>query len=177
MPHHLEKRFRRQDARAFRERRLWRIALGQNKRPACAARRKRHGEGAAYRPELAGQREFTGKFLAGECFRWQLSARRENAERDWQVEAARVLRQFRRREIHGDASRRKFEVPVVERCPHAIACFAHFGVGQADDVKRRQSRPQVNFDRHFGRVDAYKRAARHGRDSHDSHLSQWRRTL
>ncbi len=57
---------------------------------------------------------------------------------------------------------------VVQRRPHAVSRFAHLGIGQADDMEGRQSGPQMHLDGDLGRVDAGKRAARHGGDGHGS---------
>src|SRR3989475_12851916 len=57
---------------------------------------------------------------------------------------------------------------MVERCSHAVAGFANFGVRQTDDVKRRQPRPEVHLHGHLGPVDTRERAARYRGDGHAS---------
>ncbi len=116
--------------------------------------------------QLAGQRELARELLARERIRRELTARREDAERDRQIEPGGILGQLRRREVNGDAPRRKFESHVIQRSAHSIARFAHFRIRQADDVERRQPRTQVHLDGDFGRVDASERAARYGGDCH-----------
>jgi hypothetical protein len=51
---------------------------------------------------------------------------------------------------------------VIQRGTHAIARLAHFGVGQPNNMERGQSRPEVNFDRYFRRINTRERAARNG---------------
>src|SRR5207247_1981451 len=101
----------------------------------------------------------------------KLAARSEDAQRDREIEAARILGQLGRGEIDRDAARRKFEASVVERGAHAVACFAHFRIRQSDDVKGGQSRPQVYFHGHFRRVDTRERAACHGGNRHSFPLA------
>src|SRR5690606_29336731 len=116
-----EERARGQDARAFRERRLRRIGLRQDEGTTRLARAERHGERAPDAAQLPGQRKLAGELLALERLRRELAARGEDAERDGQVEARRVLRQLRRREVDRHAARRKLEAGMVERRPDAIA--------------------------------------------------------
>ena len=55
-----------------------------------------------------------------------------------------------------------FELGVIQRGAHAILGLAHLGVGQPDDGERRQARPEMNLDGHFGRINPRERTARHG---------------
>ena len=119
-----------------------RVAFRQHESASGGARRQRHGERAAHRAQLAGERELARELVAVERLQRELAARGEDAERDRQVEAAGVLRQVGRREIDRDAPRGKLEMRVVERRAHAVARFAHLGIGQADDVERGSPGPR-----------------------------------
>src|SRR6185503_5506241 len=162
----LKQRTRGQNAGARGERGLRRIALRQYEGASCTACGKRHGERAAHRAQLAGQRKLAGKFLSVERRGRELAARGEDPERDRQIEAARVLRQLGRREIDRDAARGKLEMRMVERGPYTVACLAHLGIRESDDMKCGQTRTEVNLHGHLGRVDTGKRAARHRSDRH-----------
>jgi len=48
---------------------------------------------------------------------------------------------------------------VIEGRAHTVARLTYFGIGQSDDVKRGQSRPEMNFDGYLGRVNTRERAA------------------
>ncbi len=69
---------------------------------------QRHRQRAADRPQLAGQRQLAGEFVAPE-HRAASWPRQQHAQRDRQVEAAALLGQVRRREVDGDAPRREIE--------------------------------------------------------------------
>jgi hypothetical protein len=166
--HYFEQRAGRQDACTGGEGGLRRIALRKDERASGRARREGHRERPAHGAQLASERKLAGEFLPLERGQGELAARREDAHRDRQVEAAGVLRQLGGREIHRDAARRKFEVRMVERCAHAVARLAHLGVGQANDMERRQPRAEVHLHGHLGRVDAGKRAARHRSNRHEA---------
>src|SRR5690606_23730040 len=126
----------------------------------------RHGERAPDAAQLPGQRKLAGELLALERLRRELAARGEDAERDGQVEARRVLRQLRRREVDRHAARRKLEAGMVERRPDAIARLAHLRVGQADDVKGGQAWSEVDLDGDLGRLHSGERPAEDGGDTH-----------
>ena len=136
---HGEKTARRMDHGVFHERRFLGAARGKRERPCVAMRLERHGERAANRAQVAGERELAGE-LVSRCRRHRkLSRGDENAERDGQIEASRFLGQIGRRQVDGDFARRKFEMRVLQRCAHAIAALLHCGFGQADKVESGQS--------------------------------------
>ena len=60
-----------------------------------------------------------------------LAGGREDADRDRQIVAARLLGQIGGREIDGDLARRKFELRVLQRRAHAIARLLDLGVRAA----------------------------------------------
>ena len=91
-----------------------------------------HREGAPHRPERAGQRELAREFAVCKRFSRNLPARGQDAERDGQVEAPRLLRQIGGRKIDGDTAHGEIEAAVLQRGAHALAAFADFEIGQAD---------------------------------------------
>ncbi|SAL83148.1 hypothetical protein AWB68_06798 [Caballeronia choica] len=94
-----------------------------------------HREGAAHRAERARQRQFAREFAPRKRLDGNLPARREDAKRDGQVEAAGLFREIGGSEVDGDAANRKFEAAVLKRGAHALAAFADFEVGQPDNRK------------------------------------------
>ena len=93
----------------------------------------------------------------------------EDADGHGQVEAGALFLDVGGREVDGDVRRRHVEAGVLDGGAHAVAAFAHGGVGQADGVKviflglcRR-----VDFDVDDVRVDAVDSSAEgfeeHGR--------------
>jgi hypothetical protein len=62
-----------------------------------------------------------------------LPAGRQDAQGDRQVEAARILRQVRRSQIHRDPLVvREFETRVLDGRSHALARLPDFHIDQAD---------------------------------------------
>ena len=81
----------------------------------------------------------------------------EDPERNWQVERRAGLPDVGRREIHGDAMRRKLESRVPDRALHAVPAFADAGVGQADQREKGQAERDVDFDVDRARFDSEER--------------------
>ncbi|MNT68640.1 hypothetical protein D3C72_2068900 [compost metagenome] len=94
-----------------------------------------------------------------ERFGRNLAAGGQDAQRDGQVEAAGLLGQVGRCQVDGDAAVGEFVAAVEDGGAHALAAFAHAGVGQADDGEDRQAVGQVRFHAHRRRGDAGQRAA------------------
>jgi hypothetical protein len=113
------------------------------------ADRGAHGERAAHRAQVAGEREFAGEFVGIQPGRLDLFRGDQDAERDRQVETAGFLGQVGRGEVHGDAPLRELEAAVLDRGAHAVAGFLDFGVGQADQGEGRQAGGEMDFDRDF----------------------------
>jgi hypothetical protein len=57
------------------------------------------------------------------------------------TDAKRVIQPF-----HCDLARRKFELRVLQRGAHAIARLSDLGVGQTNQLERRQPARNMNFD-------------------------------
>jgi hypothetical protein len=129
--------------------------------------REREHQRAAHRPQRPGQRQLAHQFVAVEHVRRRAGRRREDADRNRQVEAPGPLGQIGRREVHGDPARREVEAAVQQRGADPLAALADLGVGQPHDVERRQPVGQVDLDRDRRRIDADQAAAvddgeRHG---------------
>ena len=111
------------------------LAAGStNARPSRRARqrhRQRAADRRAARRSAPARRRIRS---AASALRGNLARGGEDAERDRQVEAARLLRQVGGREVDGDLARRELELRVLQRGAHAVARLAHLGVGQADEV-------------------------------------------
>ena len=82
------------------------------------------------------------------------SGRREDPERDRRIERGARLADVRRREVDGDAMRRKLESGVADRGTNPVAALADARVGKADHRERREAERHVHFDLNRTRVDA-----------------------
>ena len=92
--------------------------------------------------------------------RIELAVGRQKAQRDRQVEAARLLGQVGRRQVDDDPLVvRKREAALLQRRAHPLARLLDLDVGQADEREARQPVGQVHLDRHGGGVQAIERAA------------------
>ena len=97
------------------------------------------------------------------CAAFDDALRREDAERDRQIERRAGLADVGRRQVDGDAVRRKLEAGVADRAAHAIAALAHAGVGQADHRERRQAERHVHLHMDRAGFDAEERRRSAGR--------------
>jgi hypothetical protein len=165
---HVDARNQRRFRRAFQRHVDLRHALAAPDRRRMVTRRAAdHREGAAHRTQRAGQRKLAREFAMRERFSGNLPACGENAERDRQVETVGLFREIGWREIDGDATDGKVGAAVLERGAHALAAFADFEIGQADDGKRRQPVGEMDFDDDFGRAPRSGRAAADHGKRHD----------
>lgn len=161
---HFEKRSGGQDASVARQCGFGSVLRRQHKRAAAGG--EGHRKRPAHRAKLTCQRQFADELMAFQRPGGELAARGKDPERDRQVEPARVLGQVGRRKIDRDAARGKLESGVVERCANAVLGFANFGIRQADDGERGQSRAEVNLDSDFRCADSDERAAPHNGERH-----------
>ena len=92
------------------------------------------------------------------------SHRRQQPERDGQVEMAAFLLQVRRRQIDGDALHRQAEPDGGERRPHPLAALRHRLVRQADDMERRQAAAEMHLDIDLAHLDPVEGDRRNMRD-------------
>ena len=125
-------------------------------------------QGTTHRPQSTGQRQLAGELVLRQCATVDLARRRQDAQRDRQIETATLLRQIGRRQIDRDAPLGKIEAAGLQRGTHPVAGLAHLGVGQADQRERRQTVGQMGFDDDLGRRHAIERprvdqGERHGR--------------
>ena len=128
--------------------------------------RQRHRERAANGAQVAGQREFAREFVGGERGARNLSAGRQDAQRDRQIVAPRFLRQIGRRQVDRDLARRYFEAGILQCSTHAIARLAHFGVRKSHEMDPGQAPADVHLHRHARGGDAGERAAVQNGDGH-----------
>jgi len=97
----------------------------------------------------------------------ELSARGQDAKRDRQVEAARVLGQVGRRQVDRDALvAREFEAGILDRRAHPLARFLDLGVGQPDQREAGQAVGQMHLDLHRSRLQPQQGAALHQSKTH-----------
>ncbi len=91
--HHLHQAARRADRQPCHAGRCLRAGLGQHQRALmrCAAHRQCQRQGAAHGPQLAGQRQLAGELEGLGSRRVPVAGRGEDAQRDRQVEAPRLL--------------------------------------------------------------------------------------
>jgi len=74
------------------------------------------------------------------------SNRRQQAQRDRQIEVGAFLRQIGRRQVHGDPLRRERQADRCQRGMHALAALGDSLVGQADDRESRQTGGKLNLN-------------------------------
>ena len=134
---------------------------------ATAVQGQRHGQRAAHRPQLARQGQLAGEFVARESRRIDLTARRQDAHRNRQIEAPRVLGQVGWRQVDRDPLVvRKLQARVLQRRAHPLAGFLDLHVGQSDQREAGQSIGQMHLDGDTGGVQAEERATLHQRQTH-----------
>jgi hypothetical protein len=136
------------------QRRFAGAGFGQDEMLAVAGRLQGHGQRAANRAQLAGQRQLAGKFVVGQMLAGNLPAGGEDTQRDGQVETAGFFWQIGRRQVNCDAFRRKLEPGINDGGANAIARFLDFSIWQADEGEAGQATGQMRLDRHRRRVEA-----------------------
>ena len=141
--------------------------------PSPRPRASRQRQRAAHRPQLAGQTQLAGKFIALQRRRVDLSVGGQDAQRDRQVEAPRILRQLGRRQVDGDALvGREGQAALQQRRAHALTRFLDLRVGQANEREAGQAVGQMHFHLHRWRGHAIQSAAHHHGQSHVTPLRE-----
>src|SRR4051812_23318599 len=108
----IEKGRRAEHARVSNQRGFGRVGIRQHERSTAAGGAVSHRQGAAYRSQLACERELPRELVLIEVIARYLARRGEDAERNGQVKAPAFLRKIGRGQIDGDASRWKFKATV-----------------------------------------------------------------
>jgi len=111
-----------------------------------AQQRRQHARDAT---QITRQRQFSQELALVQLFAWHLTTRGQDAQRDGQVEAAAVLGQLGRRQVHGDLAVGVLERRVLDRHSHAVTRLAHRSFRQADDMRARQTAGQMHLDHHL----------------------------
>ena len=110
------------------------------------------------------------------CRRSTTPGRREDAERDRQIERGAGLAHVGRRQVDGDPVRRKLEAGVANRDLHTLAALADARVRQADHRERRQAERDVDLDVNRAGLHAEDRgrpqAGQHGSAAMQTRLPQ-----
>ena len=146
---------------------LLRTAGRQNQARALAVQGQAGGERAAHRAQLARQRQLAGELPARQARGVDLAAGRQDAQRDRQVEAARILGQIGRREVDGDALVvRELQPGVLQRRAHALARLLHLHIRQTDQRETGQTIGKVHLDGDRGRAQPQQGAALHQSKTH-----------
>jgi len=86
---------------------------------------------------------------------WQLPRRREDRERDRQVEARSLLAQLRRSEVHRDPAERPLELGAVDPGADALLRLLAGAVGKPDDRESRHAALEVRLDLDAPWLEAY----------------------
>ena len=171
--HHFEQRARPAHLQPRHACGLAGAALGQHQGAAAALAVRRQGQRqrAAHGPQFAGQRQFARE-LAGSQPRGVDGVHgRQDAQRDGQVEAPRLLGQIGRSQVDGDALvHRESETALLQRGANALARFLDFDVGQAHQHEAGQAVGQLHLDVHLGRHQAVEGSAHHHGQGHWVHL-------
>ncbi len=89
----------------------------------------------------------------------ELAARRQQTERDCELEPGAGLADATRREVDGDALERELELRRQQRRPHPLARLPDRGVRQPHDLVAGQAGRHVDLDGHDATVDAGERGA------------------
>ena len=120
--------------------------LGREIEPADAAalRRDGHRQRAGNAAQRAVERELAQKGAVLAEAR-ELSLRLKDADEDGQIVKRAGLFPVGGGEIDGQAARREAEAVVFDRRADALARLPHGGVGQADDLKARQTAGDIDL--------------------------------
>jgi len=94
-----------------------------------------------------------GRAYAGMAATLANMGRRQDAERDWQIECGAVYLYVSWGKADGDVPSRKWETRIPDGSPHAVAALAHGGIRQPDHRHAGQPAGHVDLDRHRNGID------------------------
>ena len=138
--------------------------------PPCALG---DGEDAADAPQPPVERELADRGGALERAARELLRRREQRERDRQVEAGALLAQLGRREVDRDAARREVQLGGGDPAANALARLLAGAVGEPDDREAGNAVANVRLDVDPSRLEADERmrdrACKHDIDARGDH--------
>jgi len=158
--------FGQEDVALADQRRFGGVGHRDDDSPAATPGAYQRGQDAGHGAQFARERQFAEKFAVVETFARHLGAGGEDAQGDGEIEAAAVLRQLRRREVHGDAPVRVVEGGALDGHAHAVARLAHGRFGQADDGGGWQAAGQVDLDDDLRRGDTFLRTREGDGEAH-----------
>lgn len=127
----------------------------------------RDGQGASNGAHLAVEAQFATGHPALEGLGGEFAIGGQQPESDRQVELIAFLAQIRGRQVDDDVAALEVVAAAPYRRPHAVAALPHRGVGQADQLHRRQAEVGRDFDLDLSRLDAPGRRGVHVRDHMD----------
>ncbi len=119
-----------------------------------AAGALRHAEHAADASQAAVERKLAARRVLVEPLARYLSRRREQGQRDRQVEARALLLQLGRREVDGRFVPRPLESRRLDAAAHALFRLLTGAIDEADERERRNAALDVSFDLDPARLQA-----------------------
>jgi len=164
VPHHVQKMLRPVDPRAGHQCRLPGAFRWQDQarvdRPGMQS--QAHGQCATDRPQLPGERQLAGEFMAAQPAGVHLAAGGQDADRDRQVETAGVLGQVGRRQVDGDfLVVREFQAGVEDGRAHALPGFLDLDVCEPHQGEAGQTVGQMHLDSNCRRLQPQQGPALH----------------
>ena len=131
-----------------------------------------HGQTAADGLDPPVQRKLSHRHNSFGLLRVQYPHRRQDTQRDGQVEPGPFLLEVRGGKVHRDAFHGEIVAGIVQGGFHAVLAFAHDVVRQPDCGKLRQAGGDVHFHLHQDGVDS-EQAARVGFGDHGRVRVSW----
>ena len=113
---------------------------------ACTSHALSHAQHAAYAPQPPVEGELAARSVLGETLARDLSRRRQQRERDWQIEPGALLLQLRRGEIDRRLVTRPLDPRRLDAAAHALLRFLTRAIDQTDKRERRHAALNVGFD-------------------------------
>ena len=130
------------------------------------ARPERHREHPAHRMDRPVEGQLPHHEEARQPLGLDRARRRQEPERDRQVEADALLPHVRRREVDGHPLEREREAGVPDRRADALPALAHRGIRQAHRRERGQPLAHVDLDADQRRVDTREAGGEDPREHH-----------